>query len=118
EPAIGSFHLEGYLWKRAAGACSELREEAGVVLEEVLDVRDAVPEERDALEPHAEREPGPLLGVDAAVLEDDGVDHPAAEDLDEAGVLAEGAAGARAVRPLAEHAADVDLRARLDEREV
>src|SRR5690606_28700090 len=55
---------------------------------------------------------------DPAVLEDDGMDHPAAEDLDPAGVLAQAAAGPRAVGLLAEYTSDVDLGARLDEREV
>src|SRR4051812_41541560 len=46
------------------------------------------------------------------------MDHPAAEHLDVAGVLAQAAAGAGAVRLLAEYTSDVDLSAGLDEREV
>ena len=47
--------------------------------------------------PMPNAKPVHALGVDADVLEHDGMDHPAAEDLDEAGVLAQAAADARAV---------------------
>jgi hypothetical protein len=53
-----------------------------------------------------------------AVAEDLGVDHPAAEELDPARVLADAAPRVRPVGPHAEHAARVDLGARLDEGEV
>src|SRR5207244_4439703 len=94
---------------------SELREEAGIVLEHETDVGDVVPEHRDTLDADAEGEAGVALGIDAGVFEDDRVDHPAAEDLDPTGVLAEAAPAARAIGLRAEDAADVDLGARLDE---
>src|SRR3712207_7392993 len=47
----------------------ELLEEPHVPLDEQPHVADAVPDHRDALDAHAEREPGVPLRVDAAVLE-------------------------------------------------
>src|SRR6185503_21264096 len=79
---------------------------------------DVVAEHRHALDADAEGEAGVALGIDAGVLEDDGMDHAAAEDLDPSRVLAEAAASALAVGLHAEDAADVDLGARLDEGEV
>src|SRR4051812_22261717 len=84
----------------------------------MADVGDAVAHHRDALDAHPEGEAGPLLGVDAARFEDHGMNHSAAEDLDPTRVLANVASCTRSVLLLAERAADVDLRAGLDEREV
>src|SRR5262249_54862503 len=96
----------------------ELREEAGIVLEEHADVRHAVAHHRDALDAHSEGEAGPLLRIDAARLEDDGVDHSAAKDLDPTGVLADVASCTRSVLLPAEGAPHVDLGAGLDEGEI
>src|SRR5262245_1680404 len=87
-------------------------EEAHVVLEERADLVDAVADHRDALEAEAEREPLPLLGVDADRGEHVGVDHPAAAQLDPPRVRAHAAALA-----VAEDAADGELGRRLGVRE-
>jgi ABC-type multidrug transport system fused ATPase/permease subunit len=99
-------------------ARSKLREETGVVLEEQTDVGDAVAEHRHSLDAHAKGEARVALRVDAAVPEDLGVNHPAAEDLDPAGVLADPATRARTCVADTEDAAHVDLRAGLDEGEI
>ena len=82
-----------------------------------------MPEHRDPLDPHPEREALQALGVVAAFGDESvevGVDHPRAEDLDPARALAQGVA--RAVRqraaPPAGEAGHVGLDARLGEREV
>src|ERR1041384_6312247 len=92
---------------------SELLQEPHVTLVVELDVVDAVAKHRHALEPHAEREAGVLLGVDLHVREDLGIDHAGPADLDPARALAHPAAAAHA-----EAALHVDLGARLNEREV
>jgi hypothetical protein len=91
----------------------ELREEARIVLEEQANVADAEAKHREALDADAEREAGVGLGVEAAVLEHRGVNHPAAEHLHPARALAHATTAAAA-----EDAAHVDLGAGLDEREV
>src|SRR5262249_59203486 len=68
---------------------------------------------RGALEPAAEREAAPLLGVDPDVLEHLRVDHACPTQLDPAGELAHPAASAAAIR-----AGDVRLDRRLREGEV
>ena len=74
---------------------------------------DAVLQHRDPLEAHAEGEARPLLGVVALdEAEHVRVDHAGAEDLDPARVLAGAAA-----RAVAQEAGDVELDARLGERE-
>ena len=88
-------------------------EEAEVVFEVEADVVGAVFEHGHALDAEAEGEAAVLLAVDAAVVEDVGIDHAAAENLDPAGVLAEVAAGAAA-----DVAGDVHLGGRLREGEV
>ena len=77
------------------------------------DVGDVVAQLRRALEPAAEREPAPLLGVEADVLEHARVDHAGAAHLDPARELARAAA-----RAAADPARDVRLDRRLGEREV
>ena len=91
----------------------ELLEEAGVVLEIEADVVGLVLEHGHALDAETEGKAGIFLAVDAAVLQHVGIHHAAAEDLDPAGVLAQGAPFAAA--DVARH---VHLRRRLREREV
>ena len=91
----------------------ELLEELQVVLEHQADVVDAVLQHGDTLDADAESEAGVLVRVDVAVLEDFAVDDAAAQHLDPAGVLAQRAALAVALK-----AAHVHLHAGLGEREV
>ena len=78
-------------------------------------------EHRDPLDPHPEGEALDALGVVAVVaheLEHVRVDHPGAEDLDPGRALAQRAALSRRQDPaVAVEARDVDLDARLGERE-
>src|SRR5204862_8136549 len=104
------------------GPSSKLLQDADVVLEELPQVGDAVLEHRDPLDPHAEREALDAVRVVAVRLDEPEhirVHHPRAEDLDPASALADRVA--RAVRELtrapAAEAGDVDLDARLSERE-
>src|SRR5262249_47335121 len=97
---------------------SELSEEPRVVFEHETNVGDVVAEHGNSLDADAERKTRVTLGIDAGVLEDDRVDHPATEDFDPTGVLAEAATVACAIGLDAEHAANVDFGARLDERKV
>src|SRR5215470_1864211 len=69
-------------------ASRELPEEAQVVLEEETQVVDAVLQHRDALDAHPERPARVLLRIVAHVLQDLRMHHPAAEDLEPAGLLA------------------------------
>ena len=108
------FYLSFFMsYVRLAGCGAELLEEAEVVFEVEADVVGAVFEHGHAFDAEAEGEAAVLLAVDAAVFEDVGVDHAAAEDLDPAGVLAEVAAGAAA-----DVAGDVHLGGGLGEGEV
>src|SRR4051812_47922074 len=107
----------------SARASAELLQEPQIVLEQDAEVRHAVTQEGDALDPHPEREALHLFGLVAVVLDEAEhvrVDHPRAEDLDPARALAERVA--RAVGEVALAAAvearHVDLDARLGEREV
>src|ERR1700722_18679401 len=106
------------LTPRRATLALELRQEPRVVVEEEPQIGQIVADHRHPLDAHPEREPGPLFRVDVAGLEDDGVNHPAAEDLDPPGVLADVAPFACPVRLAAVRARDVDLGPRLDERKV
>ena len=90
----------------------ELLENAEVVLEERPDVRDVVLQHRHAIDPQAEREPAPLLGVDLDVAQHLRMHHAAAEDFHPAGLGAGAAAGA-----FAEDARHVDFGRRLGEGE-
>src|SRR5215211_2983245 len=106
---------------RIAGL-SELLEEAEVVVVEGAHVGQPVLELRDALDAHAPREALDLLGVVAVVVDvgvDVRVDLARAEDLDPALALAQPAARAVAheAAAVAVEAGDVDLDARLGERE-
>src|SRR3954452_23695773 len=102
-------------------ASAELLQEAQVVVVQQPDVRHAVLERRDPLDPHAPGEALVALGVVAVlahVLEHVGVDLAGAEQLNPALALAERAA--RAVvqeAAVAVEAVDVELDARLGERE-
>src|SRR5713226_3397964 len=91
----------------------ELFQEAQVGFVEETDVIDVVLEHRHPLDPETPRVAVPLLGIDAAVAQDLRMDHPAAADLKPSFVPAALAAGARA-----DAAGDVELEARLGEREV
>ena len=91
----------------------ELLEELQVVLKHQADVVDAVLQHGDALDANAEGEAGILIRVNVAVLQHLAVDDAAAQHLDPAGVLAQGAALAVALE-----AAHVHLDARLSEGEV
>ena len=91
----------------------ELLEELQVVLEHQTDVVDAVLQHGDTLDADAESEAGVLVRVDIAVLQHLAVDNAAAQHLDPAGVLAQRAALAVALK-----AAHVHLHAGLGEREV
>src|SRR6187455_915756 len=66
---------------------SELPQEAQVVVPEEANVGDPVAELGDPLEPEAEREAAPLLGVEPDELEERRVDHAGAAHLDPAGEL-------------------------------
>src|SRR5690606_9709826 len=63
----------------------ELQREAGVALDDVVHVRDAVAQHQCALEAHAERETRVLVRVDPARAQHVRVDHAAAAPLDPAG---------------------------------
>src|SRR2546426_5895217 len=89
--------VEGRAGSRAVRSRSELAEESEVVLEEEPDLGDAVPQHRDALEPHAEREARDLLGIVAHGAEHVGVHHPGAQHLEPARALAHAAAALAAV---------------------
>src|SRR5689334_25391479 len=97
----------------------ELVQEASIVAVQQPEVADAVAHHRHAIETEAECEAGVALAVVADVLEHDRMDHPAAEHLDEAGVLAHAARRRPLLLPApADRAADVDLATGLDEPEV
>src|SRR4051795_506197 len=101
---------------------SELSEEPEVVVVEEPEVWDAVLERGDALDPHPPREALVALGVIAVlahVLEHVGVDLAGAQQLDPALALAqvEAAAAAHEAAAVADEAGDVELDARLRERE-
>src|SRR5919206_1853313 len=108
------------VWRQRGS--SELLQEAQVVVVQRPHVGQAVLELGDALDAHPPREALDLLGVVAVVVDvgvDVRVDLAGAEDLDPALALAQ--AAARAVRhealAVAVEARDVDLDARLGERE-
>src|SRR5512133_1430855 len=74
----------------------ELLQVAEVVLPVQPQVRDPVPEHRDAVDPEAEREAGPALGVVADFAEHIWIDDAATAHLDPTGPLADIAATAGA----------------------
>src|SRR5581483_3425083 len=98
------------MWAR--GSPSKLLQDADVVVPEQPQIREPVPEHGDALDPEAEREAGPDLGVVADVDEHLRVDPAGTAHLDPAGVLAD-----RAALAVADEAGDVELDGRLGERE-
>src|SRR5207253_10666157 len=73
-------------------ASRELLQEAQVVLEEQSQIVDAVLQHRDALDTHAERPAGDLLGIVADVAQHLRMHHARAQDLEPAPLLAEPAA--------------------------
>ena len=86
-------------------------EPADVRLEERAQVRHAVFQHRDAVDPHAPGEALDLVGIEPAIAQHVRVDHAAAEDLEPVLALAEADLAALA------RALDVDLRRGLRERE-
>src|SRR5437773_2035135 len=90
----------------------ELPEEAQVVLEEQPQIVDAVLQHRDALDAHPECPAGEFLRIVADILQDPGMHHPAAENLEPAPLLAQ-----PAPVPVAEEAHHVHLGRGLRERE-
>ena len=76
----------------------ELLEELQVVLEHQADVVDAILQHGDTLDADAEGEAGILVRVDIAVLQHLAVADTAAQHLDPAGVLAQRAALAVALK--------------------
>src|SRR5581483_5703285 len=95
----------------AAARAGDLLEESHVGIVEYSDIRDLVTADRDAPRPHAERPTRVPLAVDAGGLEDAGMHHARAQDLDPARALARGAA-----RAAADAALHVHLGRRLRER--
>src|SRR5260370_40635852 len=84
-----------------------------MVAQYVSNVGFAIKELGDALLPHPKVKPLNPARIVAAVLEDDGVDHARAHDLEPAGSLAQATTFARA-----HEAIHVHLDARLREREI
>src|SRR5690348_6459657 len=98
----------------------ELGEEADVVLEEDLEVVDAVLEHRQAVHAHAESEAADLFRVVIHKAVDGGIDHARAEKLDPAGAFAFAASGAACARAgaAAENARDVEFDTGLGKRKI
>src|ERR1041384_6074786 len=109
---IGSPSVDSHSWK--------LAQEADAVLEERLDVVDAVFEHPQAIHAHSEGEPAELFRVVANKAVDRGIDHSGAEQFDPSRAFALPAA--RAVRrhatAAAENAGDVEFDARFGKREI
>src|SRR5262245_53262432 len=91
----------------------ELVEEPHVVLDEEREIVDPEAHHRDPVDPEPEGEAGVALGIDADRLENGGMNHAGAAELEPPGLLAGAAALAEA-----DPARDVELAPRLDEREV
>src|SRR5580704_4801129 len=91
----------------------ELGEEADVFFHETPEVLELMAHERQPVDAEAEREAGPTLRIDPGRLEDRRMDHPAAAELDPAGVRTGPTA-----RPMADRAGDLQLRRRLGEGKV
>src|SRR5690348_16535341 len=88
-----------------------MAEPSEVGVEEGAQVRDAVFQHRDALDPHAEGEALIAGAVDAAHLQHLGMHHPAAEDLQPVAMVAQ------LQLPALARAADIGLRRGLGEGE-
>ena len=88
-------------------------EESDVVFEVEPEVFDSVFEHSDSFDAHTESESRVLFGVDAALFEDIGVDHPASHNFEPSGPLADVAALASA-----EVARNIDFGRRFGEGEV
>ena len=88
-------------------------QESSVVLREHSQVAHAILEIGDSLDTHTKGVSAIYLAVDAALLEDIGIDHTATEDLNPSGVLAESATLAAA-----DMARDVHLGTRFGEGEI
>ena len=70
----------------------ELLEELQIVLEHQTNVVDAILQHGDTLDADAEGKAGVLIRIDVAVFQHLAVNNAAAQNLDPAGVLAQGAA--------------------------
>src|SRR2546423_4196880 len=111
-PSIGAKSRSQESGAFTSSPSSELLQEPDVVLEERLDVLDAVADHGHPLQPESEGEAGVGLGVVADGPEHVGVDHSAAAQLQPARLGADRAAGA-----VADEARHLELGARLGERE-
>src|SRR5580692_4638849 len=102
------------LWLR------ELTQEADIVLKENLNVVDLVFEHGEAVDAHAEGEATDFFGVVVDEPVDGRIDHACTEEFDPAGAFAfrARAAGGACAAAAAEDAGDVELDARLGEREI
>src|SRR5262249_58735828 len=89
---------------------------AQVVVVEHPEIVQLVTQQRHPIDPHAEREAAHALGIVATCAQDVGMDHSRAEDLEPAAALAYPAGGIRGAGGALD-AGDVDLGARLGERE-
>ena len=89
---------------RGENSLRKLLQKTLVVFEEESQVVDTVAQHRQALDTHAERITQVFLAVDADMAEHLGVDHPAAQDLEPAGMAAHPAAVTAA-----HHALDIDF---------
>src|SRR5712664_120654 len=98
----------------------KLLQEAHVVLEKDLDVVDAVFEHGQAVDADTEGEAADFPGVVVHEAVDGGVDHAGAEEFDPGGAFAlrTSSAGCRGACSPAERAGNVELDARLGEREI
>src|SRR5262245_575197 len=89
-----------------------MAEPAQIGLEEGAQIRDAVFQHGDAVEPHAEGKALPLVGIEAACTDHIGMHHAGAEDLEPA------VAGADPDLAALPGAVDVDLHRGLGEGEM
>lgn len=91
----------------------ELLQKAHVILKEIANVANVVAKHGNPFDTHAQREAGVHVGVDAALGEHVGVDHPCPEDFEPTGSFADGASFA-----MAYFAADIYLSAGFGEGEI
>ena len=68
----------------------KLLQEPYIILEEQPDILDTVLQDGRALNAHAECKTGIFLAVDATILQNTRIYHPATQDLHPAGIFADG----------------------------